>query len=467
MRDWVPAKPNATYFKPRPVHPCVLVHDVCFEAEQILLAGKPTTRRHSVAKHEMEKLNELLGNAKHPWEYARYLHPEARPTVRLSSEGNYTYLPLIMFSGRAAALAGPSVLMTHTPSPTPRNFSGVPALAYFSTWPMSFVESFIREATRLYELQSVLDQSPYLIPAMMSPQFESWVRPFTNQSIQPTIEPLAFFPDNLTFADQLVSGRAGPASYASYTQESLQYQAQRRGPRCFRKARVCDFTYPPPKPLIRPWLTMQAVVQRLGLSDGQSVQRHLRACEGAHSRLSHGRPGECPLRIIFALRRRRRKLTNVDELVSRCDSATFSVGDSLFRIRASCSAIELVGGLEQHAHLLAKTDVFISPHGADMINGLALHAGASVIELMPNGTRGCPCEMYQTMFTSPLDGPAPFYYRLQPSTDANQAIMRARRNYNMDISVPWEAIQNVLDIVTHVNGLATRRRSVSKSTFTY
>ena len=49
--------------------------------------------------------------------------------------------------------------------------------------------------------------------------------------------------------------------------------------------------------------------------------------------------------------------------------------------------------------VLARTDVLILPHGADLINGFALHAAASVVEVMPVHQYGCPCDMYRRMYT--------------------------------------------------------------------
>jgi capsular polysaccharide biosynthesis protein len=53
-----------------------------------------------------------------------------------------------------------------------------------------------------------------------------------------------------------------------------------------------------------------------------------------------------------------------------------------------------VAGFRASAALLAGADVLISAHGADMVNGLLLPAGASVVEVMPVVKRGCPCSMY-------------------------------------------------------------------------
>ena len=37
--------------------------------------------------------------------------------------------------------------------------------------------------------------------------------------------------------------------------------------------------------------------------------------------------------------------------------------------------------------------------GADIINGFGMHAGASVVEVMPVHQKGCPCDMYRRMYT--------------------------------------------------------------------
>lgn len=57
--------------------------------------------------------------------------------------------------------------------------------------------------------------------------------------------------------------------------------------------------------------------------------------------------------------------------------------------------------------MLRRTNVLIGPHGADMTNAFALHAGTSVVELLPPIRNGCPCTMYQRMFAAE---PQVFHY---------------------------------------------------------
>ena len=47
----------------------------------------------------------------------------------------------------------------------------------------------------------------------------------------------------------------------------------------------------------------------------------------------------------------------------------------------------------------AGTDVLIGPHGADLVNALGLHAGASVLEVLPVHKGGCPCGVFQVSKT--------------------------------------------------------------------
>ena len=57
-----------------------------------------------------------------------------------------------------------------------------------------------------------------------------------------------------------------------------------------------------------------------------------------------------------------------------------------------------------------QADVLVVSHGADVINGFGLHAGASVIEVMPVHQAGCPCDMYRRMYT--YQGPTVFHYQV-------------------------------------------------------
>ena len=74
----------------------------------------------SRALDEYNAAHSLLKNAKHVWDYRRYLHPEARPTVvAVSRLPNYSYFPLIIPTGYAATSAGAAAYAQHTPSPSP------------------------------------------------------------------------------------------------------------------------------------------------------------------------------------------------------------------------------------------------------------------------------------------------------------------------------------------------------------
>ena len=82
---------------------------------------------------------------------------------------------------------------------------------------------------RLFELPG----RPLLIPSMAFPEFDEWLRPFTDHPISP----MAHFPDNESFGHQLASGSAGEGGYQHYADQSLRHQLERKGPRCFRSAR--------------------------------------------------------------------------------------------------------------------------------------------------------------------------------------------------------------------------------------
>jgi len=86
-----------------------------------------------------------------------------------------------------------------------------------------------------------------------------------------------------------------------------------------------------------------------------------------------------------------------------------------------------------------------------------MHAGASVIEVMPVHKRGCPCLMYEVLFTHPADNNVQ-YFRLDSSNQSRQAKSLRRGesfsadSYSHDHYLPWAALRRVLAHVVHLNG---------------
>jgi hypothetical protein len=75
----------------------------------------------------------------------------------------------------------------------------------------------------------------------------------------------------------------------------------------------------------------------------------------------------------------RRKIANLGTLLSAC------------RAQASwhCAALPVGVSLLQAAAALSRANIFVSPHGADMVNAFAMPAGAAVIEIMPEHRGAC------------------------------------------------------------------------------
>ena len=121
------------------------------------------------------------------------------------------------------------------------------------------------------------------------------------------------------------------------------------------------------------------------------------------------------------------------------------------------------GGLPQSLAILHDTDILVGVHGADLVNGLALQAGASVIEVLPVYDQGCPCSMYKMLFTAE---PFTLAYHQMQSRDtrfSTTAVTLAdRRTYNADVTVPWSDLQRVLESIANTRAArlqAVRARS--------
>jgi len=84
--------------------------------------------------------------------------------------------------------------------------------------------------------------------------------------------------------------------------------------------------------------------------------------------------------------------------------------------------------------------------------GLAMHAGSSVIEVMPVHQRGCPCDMYKTLYT--FQGHSIFHYQMRSTNASNAVSVEARKKgtYNSDLFLPWTALRLALDHVVKTGG---------------
>ena len=122
--------------------------------------------------------------------------------------------------------------------------------------------------------------------------------------------------------------------------------------------------------------------------------------------------------------------------------------------RATCRAHNFSDGLVPNLPLLRHTDVLIGPHGADMTNGLALHAGATLVELLPPISQGCPCTMYQSNFAAERR----ILHYTAGTTNRSYAL-NARLGYNADFVVPVAVTRDILAHVVKVGGSGTSFRT--------
>lgn len=393
-------------------------------------------------------------------------------------------------------------------------------MAFFTSWSNSFTEIFSRAVVRLYGLWCALvaigerREHLHLLPAMWGSDWgpdyaRYWLRPFSDLPV----EQMAATPPR-ELVKLIWRAQASVAQFARYANQSAALFAARRGPRCYRRGFVCDFTGMPWSHALQPWSAVQMIAahhggaaqaantQRVGVprmracsarggggskgggggggkgggggggrdgvaSDSQAVApvdaavigRRLagrgRGREGsaAHSAGAGGRRGGgCVLNVVIADRKGRRKLRNLAELVDRCNEWRGPPPHTHLGI--NCTAHNFGVGLVDSLPTLWRADVFIVPHGADIINGFAMHAGASVVEVMPvkQFQYGCPCDMYRRMYT--YEGPTILHYQMT-TTNASHAVSteaRKKGTYNSDLVVPWEALVPVLTHVVRVGG---------------
>lgn len=84
------------------------------------------------------------------------------------------------------------------------------------------------------------------------------------------------------------------------------------------------------------------------------------------------------IRILFVKRSGRRRILNVDDLMKHCRSH--------FSLDLDCTAHEF--GTQTwriDANRAAEADVFIAPHGAELVHALLMQNGSSVVEVRPYG----------------------------------------------------------------------------------
>ena len=94
-----------------------------------------------------------------------------------------------------------------------------------------------------------------------------------------------------------------------------------------------------------------------------------------------------------------------------------------------------------------------------MTNGLVLHAGATVVELLPPIMAGCPCGMYQGQFRA---GRHLLHYTAS-TVNRSAAVRTGAKNtwgtYNSDFMMPVEVTERILAHVVQTGGEVPRQNS--------
>lgn len=452
--------------KQEKAHRCAEVEDACFDGEQIFLHGA-NAQRHKLA------IDSVLRWAKDLYDIKKMLRPWDHRIAHVARPGEpYTYLPLAINSHAAT---GPRIKSNDSSAYQQRRqpegasvWSETTALAYVSVWSQAFTDAFARGVTQVFEQWCDHDGRLEVIPAAWGSVYRNdvdYVSAFLAPLSASHVQPMSLTPRpeamQLALMGMLPPHFAAPGRarcggrttcLRKYMQESEAYLGA-RGQRCFRRALVCDYGILPERTAIRPWSLMQAIAAFHGGTPPlhSLTNHHMRACE--HEGAASGRGGHgqhCPLRVLYIRRVGRRRLVNLDEHVAACNEWRPARGSE--ELTLQCEAHSFENGLQAALPLLRRTDVLIGPHGAEMTNALALHAGASVAELLPPIRAQCPCDMYSNLFSAETKV---LHYTV---TTRNRSFAlrtgdpKLNDTYSADFYVPVELTARILARVVTVGG---------------
>ena len=444
---------------------CVKVHQVCVQGESIVLYGPNADAEVGLTNNFLERLG-----ARDQLMSMRLLHPTWRQNVVASSSDSIHYIPYAWptTSSSARHLLPELPLFAREMPATEPIFSPHHALLFTTAYPSSFPEVFFRSVMNVFEYSCLHpDRDLRLRPTFWSIEYANLLKPFSRHAVQP----LALFPysdpkpeyEGAVFNIRADVARTDRQVIQAYANASYQFFRDRKGAQCHSEAHVCDFSIPPSGEEVfkrlRPWATMQAILayargHALVTAPPDPTRVRLRACD-----VSGASAGDesCKLRIAFVDRRRYRRLVNLAELVSACNAWQ--------PLSVICETVDLSAGLQGSVHLLQAIDVLISPHGGDLLNALALHSGASVVEILPVTMKGCPCDFFSKLFATGAqhadsnDAGMVFHYRL-PATNSTPnklgcqlagfscgGAAGAKKSYNDDLTLSWPALVPVLDAI--------------------
>ena len=406
---------------------CVTLENLCVVAEQLVLP-------HSALPRQRQILHRLLERVHSPFDYHTSLRPRERPTVlgHVTDGSPYSYLPMAVVQSIRNRTERRRFHVTQPAFQLPdARGSG---LIFFTCWPSNPAEVFHRSVTMLHAIWPLLakERPPTLVPATWSKQFNYWLAPWlaSNSTTPSAVQPMAPMPSARGSRLWALHWARTRSALRRYEEEAAKSRAP---PRCFARAHVCDFSQEGVVPGVgrgAPWAAMQAVMQHYAPATTQAPVSGSR------------------LRVAFVVRHRRRRLVNIDDLVSRCNRWQPE--------GVRCTSIDFVGGLPRVASQLRRIDVLVSPHGADAIHALALHQSAWLVEVMPIFDRSnCPC----TVFRELLDAEHAVHYLRLSTTNQSYADMadmamshrpqagRERRSMHADLFVPWEAVRAALEAI--------------------
>ena len=261
-------------------------------------------------------------------------------------------------------------------------------------------------------------------------------------------------------------------------------------PRCARRSchSTLSLCMPPAVSHADSWRAVAALDAQLGLPVPRLSEAAIASTTTMHtspssSSSAHGHRHRSPvaqrrrvLRVLFARRTswHGRNLLNLDELVARCNGAGAGGGAGVGSSDAGalpggwvlrCEARALGGlPLATAAALVREVDVFVSMHGADVINGLHMAPGRAVVEVVNHGFDAWPdgapywfvhCFWLHTTPVlnwkrivlpppppPPADGPG------RPGGAGNNGLSAWNRN----ASLPWSLLRRVLVSVVAPDG---------------
>ena len=458
---------------------CAGVRNVCAVGERLVLAGE---RRHDEAKALNLRLEEKVRD--YVWG-VQLAHLTARGTISAADMQPARYCALNSTHSGTTCIgdadaaddqshwlpldaARREAIRSQLASLRPSDISEDLALAFFPIYPQSWGETFGNTVLSLYELRKAgwIDDETQLLPGY------SWY----NQLLQP-------------FSSRHVS-----------TLQELEMQRQSR---CYRRMLVChlgSFVFDDEGgrgrdsrgavgPERKPWEAMQFVVSRTG---DPVFRRHV-AARAASWRQPRLRPLDLhrvakarasTLQLLLVERRGRRRIANVHQLGRACREAALGAQGQ----RASSMGIERLSSVHQvvctvhsfgHEGFVADlqaargADLMVGTHGADLVNSMAMHRGASVLEVWPEGFASLTgLKEWHRNFLALDDAIHHYTLRLganetlTPPADAHSrpgSDDSWRWPSNFDVNLPMRALRIFVERVEEVNADTGRYRRLRRA----